>query len=114
MLHAMLQKYFLRFIIHTMTQPFSDFFHLHEAPLVQGIHLDPIELGFEIVMLLCVHPPKILTPGTPRGSLGTKIFWSKFFSHNMSWMLLHTFGGYVLQKLLKNTKNASFQYFSLL
>ena len=88
-----------------MTQPFSDFLHVQKVPLVQGVHIDPIRPGFEIGMLLSVCLPEIWAPGTPRVSLGTKIFYSKFFSYNNSKMLFNGFGGIVWHKLAKNMKN---------
>ena len=90
---------------HTVTQPFSDFSHVQKVPLVQGIYIDPIRLGFEIGMLLSVRLPEIWAPGTPRVSLGTKIFYSKFFSYNNSKMLFYGFGRFILHKFAKNMKN---------
>ena len=49
-------------------------------------------------MVLGAGPPEILAPGTPRVSLGTKIFFSKIFSDRKNKMLFYAFGGLVMQK----------------
>ena len=49
--------------------------------------------------------PEILTPGTPRVSLGTKFFSSKIFSFDINKLLFHVFWGFVMPKLPKNGKD---------
>ena len=87
--------------MHTMMQLTSDFFAVHEMPLVQGGHMHPKILETEVSMLLEVGPPEIQAPGAPGRSHGTKIFASKFFSHQPQMMLFYAFCGYMWVKLAK-------------
>ena len=93
---------------HYVMETVSDFWLAPEVPLVQGVHLDPIWLEFEIGMLLSACPPKILTPRTPGMSLGTKNFSSKFFSYHKNKMLFYAFCGFVVKKMPKIAKIRSF------